>query len=128
MTKSTPNPDDNALGRTLWAVAVVGGTASAVAALVAGARPMAGVAVGAAVALANLWVIARLVRGFLSGTAKAPWGFVAVTKFSLLIVGLWLLLRAGIVDLLPLVIGYGALPLGIFASQLGGSPPARERG
>jgi hypothetical protein len=127
MTKPTAS-HDNALSRTLWAVAIVGCTASVVAAVAAGARPMLGVAAGAAVALANLWIIARLVHGFLSGSARAPWGFVAITKFSLLVVGLWLLLRAGVVDLLPLVIGYGALPLGIFASQLGGTPPARERG
>jgi hypothetical protein len=128
MTKPTANPDDSALGRTLWAVAVVGCTATVVAAVIAGPRPMLSVALGAAVAFTNLWVIARLVRSFLSGGARAPWGFVAATKFVLVVGGLWLLLRAGVVDLLPLVIGYGALPLGIFASQLGASAPARERG
>jgi hypothetical protein len=44
-----------------------------------------------------------------------------------LVVGLWLLVRAGVVDLLPLIIGYGALPLGIFAAQVGGTSPIHER-
>jgi hypothetical protein len=127
MTKpTTPGPDS--LAATLRAVAVVGASATAVAALVGGGRAMLGVGIGAAVALGNLWVVGRVVRGFFSGTAQAPWGFVAALKFALLVVGLWLLLRTGVVDLFPLVIGYGALPLGIFASQLGGASPARERG
>ena len=127
MTKpTTPGPDS--LAATLRAVAVVGATATAVAALVGGGRAMLGVAIGALVALGNLWVVGRVVRGFVSGTAQAPWGFVAATKFALLVAGLWLLLRSGVVDLFPLVIGYGSLPLGIFASQLGGSAPLRERG
>ena len=83
---------------------------------------------GAAVAIGNLWLVGRVVRGFVSGTAQALWGFVAALKFTLLVVLLWVLLKSGLVDLLPLVIGYGALPLGIFASQLGGASPARERG
>lgn len=127
-----PEADESSISRTLWAVAVVGATAAVVAALVGGVRPMTGVAIGAGVALLNLWVLGRVVRGFVSGTARAPWGFVAVMKFSLLVCGLWLLLRSGAVDLFPLLIGYGALPLGIFASQLGGAPPpraeAREKG
>ena len=126
MSTPTIPTDDSSPTKTLVAVAIVGATATAVAALVGGVRPMIGVALGAAIAVGNLWVITRVVRGFISGTARAPWGFVALVKFSLLIVGLWLLLRSGAVDLFPLVIGYGALPLGIFASQLGGAPPRGE--
>lgn len=129
MTKSTDSAEgDSSLTRTLWAVAVVGASATAVALLVAGPRAMLGVGIGAGVALGNLWLVARVVRGFLNGTTTAPWGFVAIVKFSLLVVALWLLLRSGVVDLLPLVMGYGALPLGIFAAQLGGGLPSRERG
>jgi hypothetical protein len=126
MTKPTTAPDS--LAATLRAVAVVGATATGVAAVVGGGRAMLGVGIGAAVALGNLWLVGRVVRGFISGTMQAPWGFVAAMKFALLVGGLWLLLRSGVVDLFPLVIGYGALPLGIFASQLGGSSPVRERG
>lgn len=129
MTKPTDSAEgDSSLARTLWAVAIVGATATVVAAVVAGPRATLGVGLGAAIALGNLWVVGRMVRGFMTGTATAPWGFVAAVKFSLLVVLLWALLRSGFVDLLPLVMGYGALPLGIFAAQLGGAVPSRERG
>jgi hypothetical protein len=127
MSKPTTHGPES-LAATLRAVAIVGATATAAAALLGGGRAMLGVGIGAAVAIGNLWLVGRVVRGFVAGTAQAPWGFVAAVKFTLLVVLLWVLLKSGVVDLLPLVIGYGALPLGIFASQLGGASPARERG
>lgn len=123
---TTPAPES--LAATLRAVAIVGAAATAAAALLGGGRAMLGVGIGAGVAVGNLWLVGRVVRGFVAGTAQAPWGFVAALKFTLLVVLLWVLLKSGVVDLFPLVIGYGALPLGIFASQLGGAAPARERG
>jgi hypothetical protein len=89
---------------------------------------MLGVGIGAALAFANFWVVARLVRRFVSGTASAPWSLVVLVKFGALALGFWFLLHYGVVDLLPLILGYAALPVGIVVAQLGAAEPLRERG
>ena len=47
-----------------------------------------------------------------------PGGFFAAFKILILFGGLWLLLSRELVDLMPLVVGYGVLPLGIAASAV----------
>ena len=48
----------------------------------------------------------------------AAWGIFGAVKIVLLFGGIWLLLTRGVVDPIPLVVGYGVLPLGIVASSL----------
>lgn len=46
------------------------------------------------------------------------WGAFAIVKMFLLFGGIWLLLSKHVVDPLPLVVGYGVLPVGIVLSTL----------
>lgn len=48
----------------------------------------------------------------------AAWGVFAILKILVLFGGIWLLLTRGVVDPIPLVVGYGVLPLGIVAASL----------
>lgn len=48
----------------------------------------------------------------------AAWGVFAILKIFILFGGVWLLLTKHLVDPIPLVVGYGVLPLGISASAL----------
>lgn len=112
-----------------------------------GARAGLSVAVGGVAAVGNLVVLASLVRGLTTpapeganedeaGGEKAEardpeapkragrrggvaWAVLGVVKITVLFGGLWLLLTRGWVDPIGLVVGYGALPIGIAASTLG---------
>lgn len=59
----------------------------------------------------------------------AAWGVFAVAKIFVLFGGIWLLLAKGWVSAIPLVVGYGVLPLGITGSTVLASmrPPPRSR-
>jgi|GEM_PF-1426437 len=67
----------------------------------------------------------------------AAWGVFALLKILVLFGAIWVLLTRGLVDPIPLVVGYGVLPLGIAASSLVASlfpqradkrmPPRRRR-
>lgn len=133
MTKATTSTEEPRTGeasgirRSLVAVAITGVVASVAAAVLAGSRPAASVAVGALFAAANLWAIALVVRGLLGQKrGSTPWALIAVLKFGFLIGALYLLLKSGWVELLPLLVGYGALPVGIVAGQIGAREPAVE--
>lgn len=107
----------------LWAIAAVG------AVLVAGCSlldftALPSVATGVVLALANLWIIARLVRAFFAPrSAAAPWGLVALMKLGALFGGLYALAHFELIELIPLIIGYAAMPVGIVLAQL---KPANE--
>jgi hypothetical protein len=104
------------------------------------------VGVGAIIAVANLVTMSAIIRALLKppdepegekdestqpaepqprvdhraegkrgGTA---WGIFAVLKILILFGGIWILLTRGWVDPIPLVVGYGVLPIGIAASGL----------
>jgi ABC-type uncharacterized transport system permease subunit len=134
MNPSTPNTSMNAtagrdgIAAALWCVALVGIVAAIVAALLAGARAFAGVALGAGIAVANLWAVGRIIRGVVAQERRLPWTLVALAKFSILFGLVAALATFKIVDLLALLIGYGALPIGIVAAQFGGAQPARGQG
>jgi hypothetical protein len=128
MTNSTErNESLGDVRRTLFVVATVGVAGAIVASLLAGVTTGVSVAFGAALGTANLWAVARVVRGFLStGGARASFvafGFVKMTALFAIMV---LLLQSGLAELLPLLIGYGALPLGIVVSQLFFAPRVSE--
>jgi hypothetical protein len=63
-------------------------------------------------------------EGKRGGTA---WGAFALVKILILFGGIWMLLTRGMVDPIPLVVGYGVLPLGIAASSLLTSLAPRSR-
>ena len=101
------------------------------------------VGLGAAIAVVNLVTMRAIIRALLKAPAVdadaetdpkaevdhvaegkrggAAWGAFAVVKILVLFGGIWLLLTRGIVDPMPLVVGYGVLPMGIAASGLFGS-------
>ncbi len=124
-TQTEPTPEDSGVRAALWGVALVGLATAAAAGLLVDTVAMLSVAAGAAVGVANLWMIARIVRSFLGGgTARGSWTAFAVLKFSLLMGGVYLLLTRGSLEVLPLAIGYASLPVGIFTTQL--RPAAKQ--
>jgi hypothetical protein len=128
MKKTVGSDEAQALGSALWAVGLVGVVLTIAAAIVAGPRSALGVGLGSAMAVANLWAVMRISRAFFGRGQRLPWGLVALAKFSVLFGLVVLLVRSGVTDVLSLVIGYGALPFGIAASQLSGTTPARRQG
>lgn len=62
-----------------------------------------------------------------SAWGAAAWGLFAVFKIFILFGGIWILLTRDLVDPIPLVVGYGVLPLGIAASSLWSSFGPRRR-
>ena len=100
-----------------------------------GTRSAMSVFVGAAIAVGNLIALRAIIRALLppadsEPTPKSPgaagaWAIFAVLKMLILFGGVWILLTRGMVDPMPLVVGYGVLPLGITASAL--FPPGKRR-
>lgn len=129
MTTTAQTERDGSMARAMWSVLVVGVSATVIGVFVGGAGTARSIAIGAAVAAANLWVITIVVRGMLGGKrSRVPWPLIAVAKMGALFGGLYLLLTNGWVDLLPLLVGLGALPIGIVAGQLGAPNPVEEEG
>jgi ATP synthase I chain len=111
--------------RILGAVAVAGAGLAACALVVSGPWSAFSVAAGAAIATANLWVLARIVRALLPTDAegaraqsRAGWALVAMLKMVGLFGVVWLLIRHGLVSPMSLVVGLGALPIGIAIGSL----------
>jgi hypothetical protein len=111
--------------RCLAGVAIAGGVLAVVALAVADPRSAFSVAVGGAIATANLWVLARIVHALLPTDAagaraqsRAAWGLVAALKMVGLIGVVWLLMRHGVVAPMSMMIGFGALPIGIAIGSL----------
>jgi hypothetical protein len=127
VTKS--NEQRQGLGAALWSVAVVGLLFAVAAPSFLGSGSRSSVAIGAALALVNLWVVARTVRGFLYPEGpRSPWISLAMLKFAVLFLGVTFLVRGGYAKILPLIVGYGALPVGIVVSQLKSASVAPEEG
>ena len=114
---------------SLWAVAGTGAALAVAALLLVGLHSALGVAVGGGLATLNLWAIGLIVGRLFSDHAKvAPWALFAVVKVAVLFGAVYLLVFSGFVDILAVVVGYGALPLGVMAAQLGARPSGDERG
>jgi hypothetical protein len=86
----------------------------------------ASVAVGAALAVANLWLVARGVSAFVAGEPATRYTVGFVLKFSVVIAALYLLFDARFVQGVPLLIGLAALPVGILLSQLSPNAPIKR--
>jgi uncharacterized membrane protein len=118
---TTTSNDDQALRRAFFAVAACGVVLSIVVGFFFGWKLFFGALVGAFVAVANLWLLARTVQKLLAPTgAKAQWALLAVTKFVALLGCVYFLVSSDALSPLGLAIGFGALPLGIvFAGAVG---------
>ncbi len=156
-------PDDrDDIKTSIVAAAVLGGIFTLGALGTHGPKTAMSVALGAAIAVANLLTMRAIVRALVrapldeapkaaedAGKAEpdpaptdakdatdhrgagrrggAAWGVFAVLKILLLFGGIWILLTKGLVAPIPLVVGYGVLPLGIAAAGLWGSLRPRRR-
>jgi hypothetical protein len=120
MINTTAKTDPQAALRVaLWSVVLVGAAGALLAAVVAGWRNMLSVSAGATLAFVHLWLIALVVRGRMGQLSpNVPWGLVGVLKFVVVFGVVYALLKHQWVEVLPLFIGYGALPLGIVAAQM----------
>lgn len=86
-----------------------------------------GVAIGGALAPLNLWVFAQVGEAFLARRGNtAPWAVIASLKLVFLLGGVWLILRSGVASGLSLIVGYGALPIGITVGTLFGPKPPED--
>jgi len=107
--------------RTKTAIVGVAGT-GAMLAIGAGAgwglHAGVSVAVGSLIAVANLYGLARIVGALVGARVEGDassgmWGLLAVFKVVGLFGGVWLLLASHLVLPVALVVGWGALPIGI---------------
>jgi hypothetical protein len=146
-TEHHPRPRlDARLRVSLVAVALTGAAFALVTLPLFGIFAAFSVAVGAGLATGNLWALARIVAALLPDGENAepknagpkntgpkntgPWVLVGLLKMFGLIAVVWLLMRQGLVSVLPMVVGFGALPIGIaigaLVSDRGASrPPTR---
>jgi hypothetical protein len=123
--KADGGGQDAGLKSAIRAVAATAGVLALGAIVIANLRFGMGVLVGGAIAVANLIVLARIVQAFLDkGGRTAPWVVIAIFKLVLLLGGVYLILKSGVVSGVSLVIGYMALPVGaVVASVFGPKPP-----
>jgi hypothetical protein len=110
--------EDHSLRAALWAVAITGAVLTLGAPFVLGKAGVTGVALGSLIAALNLWALARVVRALVNG-AGLPWVLLGGAKLLALLAVVAMILKLEIAGLIPLAIGYGALPIGIVLSQLG---------
>ncbi|WP_437956966.1 ATP synthase subunit I [Sorangium sp. So ce119] len=108
----------------------VAGTAAvlSVAGLLAyGVRAALGVAIGGAIATANLYVFARIVDAFISRRGHTvSWTVIAMVKLTALMGGVWLILKSETVSGVALMVGYASLVVGISLGTLFGPKPPAE--
>ncbi len=123
---TTQNSDDGSIAAALWSVVIAGALVTLGSVSLFGLRQAGSTALGAALAVMNLWAIGKLVRGLLGGgKARASWGPLGMLKLAAIFVVLGVVVKRGWVDVLPFALGYSALPLGIVLSQLKSNPAAR---
>ena len=135
------------IATSVKAAAVLGAVFTVAAFATQDARTGLSVGVGAAIAVANLITMRAIVRALVRSPEReaggddegadedgetaekkdhraagkrggAAWGIFAVIKIFVLFGGIWILLSKGLVAPIPLVVGYGVLPLGIVAAGL----------
>ena len=123
--ETPPARFDARLRTSIRAVAIAGAVLVLLALAFAGAGAALSVAAGAGLAAGNLWLLARTVSGLLpddrpgaEAQSRAGWALVAVLKMLGLLALAWLLMRHGLVSPLPMLVGFGALPIGIAIGSL----------
>jgi hypothetical protein len=112
---------------SLVAVGAAGATMGLVAVLSFGPSAAMSVGLGAALATANLWTLARVVAALLprtgsgaQGQSRAAWVLLALVKMGALLAIAWLLMRSSVVSPLGMLVGLCALPIGIAIGSLVG--------
>jgi hypothetical protein len=142
MTKKPENPERDDIKTSVVAATGLGVLFTLGALGTHGGKAAMSVALGAAIAVANLLTMRAIVRALVrapegeKGEEEAPgddekkdhraagkrggaaWGVFALLKLFALFGGIWFLLTSGVVAPIPLVVGYGVLPLGIAAAGL----------
>jgi hypothetical protein len=119
-------PQNTILG-LVWPVLAVAVVLTLSAPFIIGREHVRGVAIGGVLAALNLAAIGLVVRGVVRG-ALLSWGSLAGVKFALLLFVTWVVLKNHWAGVLPLALGYAALPLGIVVGQLTRAAPARREG
>jgi hypothetical protein len=116
---------DARMRTALKSVAVCGAVMAAAAFALFGPEAGISVAAGAALAAGNLWALARVVLSLLpedrdaaAAQSRGAWGLVAALKTAGLLVAAWALLRYRVAAPLPMLVGFGALPMGIAIGSL----------
>lgn len=122
---SPPAPMDPRLRTAILSVAAVGAGLTVAALWLFGVSVTWSVAVGAVLAASNLWALARIMVPLLpsdEATARrrnrGRHALAAVLKMLGLVGGVWLLMRHGVVSPIPMVVGFGSLPIGIVIGSL----------
>lgn len=125
MAKSDEEFSRQTMRSAVIAVAVSGAALAVLAFALFTARIGLGVALGGALATANLAVFVRLGDAFLVQKGNtAPWALIAVLKLVFLFGGVWIILKNDFVPGLSLAAGYAALPVGItFGFLFSPKPP-----
>jgi hypothetical protein len=104
---------------SLWSILGLGAVFALVAVAVAGSKASVSVAAGAGLGAANLWTLGRIVRAMLvPGGALGPWVALGILKLGAVSGALYVLIRSGFADILPLALGLATLPLGILIAQI----------
>ena len=117
-SEQTSGEEESNLGPALWSVAVAGALVTLTSPVLFGATGVVSVGIGAAMAVANLWLVGRTVKAFLGARGSRPsWGALAVVKLIAMFLLLGAAVKNGWLEVLPLGFGYAALPLGIVLSQ-----------
>ena len=123
-TGSLPRGMDRHLVKTFATVAATGALLVFGSGATFGAGAAGSVMVGVVVGLSNLWVLSRVVAMVAVPTTEAPssarfaWSVIALGKTMVLFGGVWWLMTRHLVDPMQLVVGYGALPIGIAIGAL----------
>lgn len=118
-SEDAPNKKDPQLKAAVKIVAITALVLTVGTLVFTDARAAIGVFLGGALATANLVLFIRLGDAFLDQKGpRAPWALVGFLKLLALFGAVYLILRRGDVSALALVVGYGALPVGITLSSL----------
>lgn len=117
--QSTQDPPllDAQLRRAVTFTVVAGVSLALPAGGVFGGKAAFSVIVGCVASVINLLLFAQIGR-LLAGGAGGGWGLLFALKTLGFFGGIWWVFRAEVVDVLPFVVGYGSLPLGITLAQL----------
>jgi len=126
MTEARPSDPRLGLNPTLVATAALGLALALGGGWLYDWRTAVSIAIGTAVAAANLVALGRLVHSYLSSSgSRTPWGIVALVKTSVLFAIVVGLVVFRIVEVLPFMVGFGAMPMGIAFGQFRPGRPAR---
>jgi hypothetical protein len=116
---------DPRMRTALVAVAITGAVETVCAAAFVDLGAAFSVALGAGLAVGNLWALARIVVALLPADAhgartqsRVGWAILAAVKMVGLLGVSWLLMRHGVVGPLGMLIGFLALPIGIAIGSL----------